>query len=287
MRKIILAKNDFVKAIFTNISVYELGQLLNKLTTFKILILNKLMDLTDDDSTSGANILTIIGQNKYFKKMAKHPKGIGEINKEEVSKITVLENKGKKTTEENINQKEKGINVSKEHGTIRVSEQKNLFGNVITITPYISPKNKIIIGAAQKEKSKLQTKEKKRKSATVVNPTVKKETIQTIENKPKAAHISKVEKSKENTNQNYNNVKNNQKTNHFKSAKSRYSLQKKSSPRFALFSVAAVSFLFGLVGMIRHKKVFPGILLSLTIMSFGMFGNNKTNNKRLVKKIDY
>lgn len=83
VRKIRLYKNNFVKAIFTNISAYELHKLLNTSTSnIPIIILNKnLIDLTEEDSDSGAAVFTIIGQNKHLKiKNNKHPKGIDEKN---------------------------------------------------------------------------------------------------------------------------------------------------------------------------------------------------------------
>ena len=69
VRKIRLYKNNFVKAIFTNISAYELHKLLNTSTSnIPIIILNKkLIDLTEEDSDSGAAVFTIIGQNKHLK----------------------------------------------------------------------------------------------------------------------------------------------------------------------------------------------------------------------------
>ena len=218
MRKIILLKNDFVKAIFTNISSYELCQLLNSFKTsisnIPIIILNKsLIDLIEDDSSaSGANVFTIIGQNKPLRKnITKHPKGIEPIKKEP-SKITVLKNENKKAPQENTNQNnKKEIKPSKEHETIRVSEQKNLFSKVVTITPYISPKNKMIIGEMQKQKEKInkQKQSDKKEKATIkvsaktVNPTIKKqESTKVNQNKTTAPYILKTENTKENIKEN-------------------------------------------------------------------------------------
>lgn len=311
MRKIILLKNDFVKAIFTNISAYELCQLLNSFKTsisnIPIIILNKsLIDLIEDDSSaSGANVFTIIGQNKPLRKnKTKRPKGIEPIKKES-SKITVLKNENKKAPRENPNQNnKKEIKPSKEHETIRVSEKQNLFSKVVTITPYISPKNKMIIGKMQKQKEKINKQkqsEKKEKAITkapykIVKPTIKKQkTAKANKNKPAKTDISKKEKSKEITKQDsINKANNNLKINISKLKAPKYSLQKKKSPGLiALFSAAFVPVLFGvgLAEIIGHKKSFPSVLItsSLAIIGFGMFANNnyKTNknSKRLVKTL--
>lgn len=201
MRKIRLYKNNFVKAIFTNISAYELHKLLNTSTSnIPIIILNKkLIDLTEEDSDSGAAVFTIIGQNKHLKiKNNKHPK----------------------------------VAVKKVNPTIKKSE------------------NKI--------------------------------------NKPSVTYISKIEKSKENTNKVIKKTSQ-PKISKVKPKQPRYSLQKKSSPGLvALFSatVASVLFSIGLAGVIGHKKTLPNVLIasSLAIIGLGMFANKKTHNKRLVKK---
>lgn len=303
MRKIILLKYDFVKAIFTNISAYELCQLLNSFKTsisnIPIIILNKsLIDLIENDSSaSGADVFTIIGQNKPLRKnKTKHPKGIEPIKKES-SKVNVLKNENKKAPQENPNQNsKKEIKSLKEHETIHVSEQKNLITKVITITPNISPKTKMIIGEMQKQKEK---KEKAitKAPAKIVKPTIKKqETAKANKNKPAKADISKKEKSKEITKQDsINKANNNLKINISKSKTPRYSLQKKKSPGLiALFSAAFVPVLFG-IGLARiasHKRLFPNVLVasSLAIIGFGMFSNSaaktRSQNKQLVKKIN-
>lgn len=303
MRKIILLKYDFVKAIFTNISSYELCQLLNSFKTsisnIPIIILNKsLIDLIENDSSaSGADVFTIIGQNKPLRKnKTKHPKGIEPIKKES-SKVNVLKNENKKAPQENPNQNsKKEIKSLKEHETIHVSEQKNLITKVITITPNISPKTKMIIGEMQKQKDK---KEKAitKAPAKIVKPTIKKqETAKANKNKPAKADISKKEKSKEITKQDsINKANNNLKINISKSKTPRYSLQKKKSPGLiALFSAAFVPVLFG-IGLARiasHKRLFPNVLVasSLAIIGFGMFSNSaaktRSQNKQLVKKIN-
>ena len=295
VRKITLSKNDFIKAIFTNISAYEIFGLLSlntSISNISIIILNKnLTYLTENDSgESGAAVFTIIGQNKHLKsENNKHQKGIGEIPKKELSKVTTLKNESQK---ENINQKKKiEIKPSKEHGTSRISEQKNLFTKVINITPYISPKHKMIMGEMQKQQNQInklkQSKEKEKHSKAVaktVNPTMKKNKIIKI-NKPAVTYISKTEKAKENTNK----VTNNQKTSQLKPKQTGYSLQKKNSPGLvALFSatIASVIFSIGLAGIIGHKKSFPSVLAisSLAIIGLGTLANKKTHNKRLVKK---
>ena len=312
MRKIILLKNDFVKAIFTNISAYELCQLLNSFKTsisnIPIIILNKsLIDLIENDSSaSGADVFTIIGQNKPLRKnKTKHPKGIEPIKKES-SKVNVLKNENKKAPQENPNQNsKKEIKTSKEHETIHVSEQKNLITKVITITPNISPKTKMIMGEIQKQKEKINKQkqsDKKEKTITkapakIVKPTIKKqETAKANKNKPAKADISKKEKSKEITKQDsINKANNNLKINISKSKTPRYSLQKKKSPGLiALFSAAFVPVLFGigLASIAGHKRLFPNVLVasSLAIIGFGMFSNNaaktRSQNKQLVKKIN-
>ena len=286
MRKIRLYKNNFVKAIFTNISASELHKLLNTSTSnIPIIILNKnLIDLTEEDSDSGAAVFTIIGQNKHLKiKNNKHPKGIDE---KKLSKNTIL-----KSQKETLNQKKIEVKHSKEHKSIRVSEQKNLFTKVITITPYISPKHKMIMGEIQKDQinklKQLKQKEKHPKMAVKkVNPTIKKSENKI--NKPSVTYISKIEKSKENTNKVIKKTSQ-PKISKVKPKQPRYSLQKKSSPGLvALFSatVASVLFSIGLAGVIGHKKTLPNVLIasSLAIIGLGMLANKKTHNKRLVKK---
>lgn len=286
VRKIRLSKNKFVKAIFTNISAYELHKLLNiSISNIPIIILNKnLIDLTEEDSDSGAAVFTIIGQNKHLKiKNNKHPKGIDE---KKLSKDTILKNQ-----KETLNQKKTAVKHSKEHKSIRVSEQKNLFTKVITITPYISPKHKMIMGEIQKDQinklKQLKQKEKHPKVAVKkVNPTIKKSENKI--NKPSVTYISKIEKSKENTNKVFKKTSQ-PKISKVKLKQPRYSLQKKSSPGLvALFSatIASVLFSIGLAGIIGHKKSFPNVLIasSLAIIGLGMLANKKTHNKRLVKK---
>lgn len=288
VRKIRLSKNNFVKAIFTNIRAYELHKLLNiSISNIPIIILNKnLIDLTEEDSDSGAAVFTIIGQNKHLKiKNNKHPKGIDE---KKLSKVTILKNKNQKET---LNQKKIEVKHSKEHKSIRVSEQKNLFTKVITITPYISPKHKMIMGEIQKDQinklKQLKQKEKHPKVAVKkVNPTIKKSENKI--NKPSVTYISKTEKSKENTNKVIKKTSQ-PKISKVKPKQPRYSLQKKSSPGLvALFSatVASVLFSIGLAGIIGHKKTLPNVLIasSLAIIGLGMLANKKTHNKRLVKK---
>lgn len=288
MRKITLSKNNFVKAIFTNISAYELHKLLNiSISNIPIIILNKnLIDLTEEDSDSGAAVFTIIGQNKHLKiKNNKHPKGISE---KKLSKVTILKNESQKET---LNQKKIEVKHSKEHKSIRVSEQKNLFTKVITITPYISPKHKMIMGEIQKDQinklKQLKQKEKHSKVAVKkVNPTIKKSENKI--NKPSVTYISKIEKSKENTNKVIKKTSQ-PKISKVKPKQPRYSLQKKSSPGLvALFSatIASVLFSIGLAGIIGHKKTLLNVLIasSFAIIGLGMLANKKTNNKRLVKK---
>lgn len=286
VRKIRLYKNNFVKAIFTNISAYELHKLLNTSTSnIPIIILNKnLIDLTEEDSDSGAAVFTIIGQNKHLKiKNNKHPKGIDE---KKLSKDTIL-----KSQKETLNQKKIEVKHSMEHKSIRVSEQKNLFTKVITITPYISPKHKMIMGEIQKDQinklKQLKQKEKHPKVAVKkVNPTIKKSENKI--NKPSVTYISKIEKSKENTNKVIKKTSQ-PKISKVKPKQPRYSLQKKSSPGLvALFSatIASVLFSIGLAGVIGHKKTLPNVLIasSFAIIGLGMLANKKTHNKRLVKK---
>lgn len=286
VRKIRLSKNKFVKAIFTNISAYELHKLLNiSISNIPIIILNKnLIDLTEEDSDSGAAVFTIIGQNKHLKiKNNKHPKGIDE---KKLSKDTILKNQ-----KETLNQKKIAVKHSKEHKSIRVSEQKNLFTKVITITPYISPKHKMIMGEIQKDQinklKQLKQKEKHPKVAVKkVNPTIKKSENKI--NKPSVTYISKIEKSKENTNKVIKKTSQ-PKISKVKPKQPRYSLQKKSSPGLvALFSatIASVLFSIGVAGIIGHKKTLPNVLIasSLAIIGLGMLANKKTHNKRLVKK---
>lgn len=305
MRKIILSKNNFVKAIFTNVSAYEFRKLLNSLkvsiSNIPIIILNKsLIDLTGNDSSrDGASVFTIIGQNKHLKRKSKikHSKGISEISKKD--KVIILKNENKETPKENINQNKKiEIKPSKKHESIRVSEQKNLFTKVITITPYITPQNKMIMGETQKQKDKInkaKKPEKKEKASTksskvIKTPIKKLETTKVSKNKRAELYISKEEKPKENTNR----ISNNSKTNRTKLKTTRYSLQKKNSPRLVAFfssALAPVLFGLGLAGMIVHKKTFSSMLIasSLAIIGFGLFANNNSktnkNSKQLVKKI--
>ena len=292
MSKIILSKVNFIKAIFTNISIYELHKLLSSLTTsnISILILNKaLIDLTEDDSAdaSGAVTFTIIGQTNYKK-----------IKEKDINKSIKQEKQKSK------------VKWQKKNTSISISEQKKLISKIITITPNISKKDKLIIAEMQKQKAKInQVKQADKKEKTTTK--TEKQTVKTsskaktIQNQsvntkamPAEIYISKAEKTKENTDQ-ITTIKIDSspqiKVNQTQSKAPRYSLQKKSSSGLvALFSAACVSAILGLgigfAGIVGHKKSFSNMLIasSFAVVSYGILAHNtKTNHqsKQLIKKL--
>lgn len=289
MKKIILSKKKFLKISLTNLNLNNLCNLtkMHKLSLRYIPIIvmkNALINLFEDDSNSGAVTATIIGKMKYehakISPKNNFQKRTSKVDNAKPSKVTT---KNKKKAE--IQQA--GLEASN-----RVSEQKNLMGKVITITPYMSKKKKLIIGASmKKEQDKKQAipVRPKENTAKIINPIIKKQN-DTKQSKPKkvGSNISRNTKPKEITSQNSaikignNNIT---KTNQSKTPK--YKLQKKSSPNLvALFSVTAASLLLAFT--FGHKKLFSSILVasSLAIAGFGIFSSKSTKkDKQLVKKI--
>ena len=292
MRKIILSKKEFSKILLTTTNINNLRKLskMHKLSLEYIPIIvmkSALIDLFEDDSTSGALTATIIGKRNYnkIKPQTNFQKSVSKVDTPNTSKVT------KK------NKKMVGIQPTNLETSIRISGQKDLIGEVITITPYISQKKKMIIGASTKNKqdknqpTEVQKKENStiKASTKIINPTIKKQPdIKQSKSKMIDSNISKKVKPKEIINQNVKAKIGNStivKTNQPKTPK--YKLQKKSSPNLAaLFSITAASFLLAFT--FGHKKLFSSVLVasSLAIIGFGMFANKSTKkDKQFVKKI--
>lgn len=291
MRKIILSKKEFSKILLTTTNINNLRKLskMHKLSLEYIPIIvmkSALIDLFEDDSTSGALTATIIGKRNYnkIKPQTNFQKSVSKVDTPNTSKVT------KK------NKKMVGIQPTNLETSIRISGQKDLIGEVITITPYISQKKKMIIGAStknnQEKKQEIQVQKKEntpKASSTKINPTIKKQPdIKQSKSKMIDSNISKKVKPKEIINKNVKAKIGNStivKTNQSKTPK--YKLQKKSSPNLAaLFSITAASFLLAFT--FGHKKLFSSVLVasSIAIIGFGMFANKSTKkDKQFVKKI--
>lgn len=178
MRKIILSKKEFSKILLTTTNINNLRKLskMHKLSLEYIPIIvmkSALIDLFEDDSTSGALTATIIGKRNYnkIKPQTNFQKSVSKVDTPKTSKVT------KK------NKKMIGIQPTNLEASIRISGQKDLIGEVITITPYISQKKKMIIGASTKnnreKKKEIQVQKKEntpKASSTKINPTIKKTT---------------------------------------------------------------------------------------------------------------
>ena len=293
MRKIILSQKKFLKVLLTTININNLRKLskMHKLSLDYIPIIvikSALLNLFEDDSNSGALTATIIGKRNHNKIKPKtdFQKSASTVDTSKTSKVTTKK------------RKKSGIQQAGLKASIRVSEQKNLIGKVITITPYMSKKKKLIIGASMKKEQDekqiipVQPKEKTaKKEAKIINPIIKKQndTKQSKQNKVDS-NILKNAKPKEITNQKVTTkIGNNTitKTNQTKSNMPKYKLQKQSSPNLvALFSITAASLLLAFT--FGHKKLFSSMLVasSLAIAGFGMFASKGTKkNKQLVKKI--
>lgn len=302
MKKIILSKIDFVKAIFTNISIHALEKFLNNIdnltkyiANIPVLILNNNLIETGNDSSNGSLVLTIIGQIDYKKlkeKKLKHLKGSNIIDKKTSTKIVVLKSKNRQLKNGQNSQKNNKIKPKQTpKPAISISKEQKLISSITTITPNINRKNKLILGEMHKQKEKAKqtpAPSNKVQSSTKIAPKIVNQPIKK-QNKTKTPeiYIPGKEKAKENTNKT-NEIKNNSKPNQIKTPK--YSLQKKKSPGLiAVFSVAFIPFLLGLglAKIISHKKTFPNMLIasSMAILGFGIFANTKQkNNKQLVKK---
>ena len=159
MRKIILSKKEFSKILLTTTNINNLRKLskMHKLSLEYIPIIvmkSTLIDLFEDDSTSGALTATIIGKRNYnkIKSQTNFQKSVSKVDTPKTSKVT------KK------NKKRVGIQPTNLDASIRISGQKDLIGEVITITPYISQKKKMIIGAStknnQEKKQEIQVQKK-------------------------------------------------------------------------------------------------------------------------------
>ena len=291
MRKIILSKKEFSKILLTTTNINNLRKLskMHKLSLEYIPIIvmkSALIDLFEDDSTSGALTATIIGKRNYnkIKPQTNFQKSVSKVDTPKTSKVT------KK------NKKRVGIQPTNLEASIRISGQKDLIGEVITITPYISQKKKMIIGAStknnQEKKQEIQVQKKEntpKASSTKINPTIKKQPdIKQNKSKIVGSNILPKTKPKVITNtQTAIKPSSSQtlKSNQPKTPK--YKLQKKSSPNLAaLFSITAASFLLAFT--FGHKKLFSSVLVasSLAIIGFGMFANKSTKkDKQFVKKI--
>ena len=291
MRKIILSKKEFSKILLTTTNINNLRKLskMHKLSLEYIPIIvmkSTLIDLFEDDSTSGALTATIIGKRNYnkIKSQTNFQKSVSKVDTPKTSKVT------KK------NKKRVGIQPTNLETSIRISGQKDLIGEVITITPYISQKKKMIIGAStknnQEKKQEIQVQKKEntpKASSTKINPTIKKQPdIKQNKSKIVGSNILPKTKPKVITNtQTAIKPSSSQalKSNQPKTPK--YKLQKKSSPNLAaLFSITAASFLLAFT--FGHKKLFSSVLVasSIAIIGFGMFANKSTKkDKQFVKKI--
>ena len=293
MKKIILSKKEFLKILLTTINIDNLQKLskMHKLSLEYIPIIvmkNALLNLFEDDSTSGALTATIIGKRKYIKinSQTDFQKSVSTVDISKTSNFTTKK------------RKKAGSQQASLEASLRVSEQNNLIGKVITITPYMSKKKKLIIGASmKKEQDKKQIipahpKAKTAKEeAKIINPIIKKQndTKQSKQNKIDS-NISKNSKPKEITTQKVttkigdNTIT---KTNQTKLKAPKYKLQKQGAPNLAaLFSITAASLL--LAFSFGHKKLFSSMLVasSFAIAGFGMFSSKSTKkDKQLVKKI--
>ncbi len=293
MKKIILSKKEFLKILLTTINIDNLQKLskMHKLSLEYIPIIvmkNALLNLFEDDSTSGALTATIIGKRNYIKinSQTDFQKSVSTVDISKTSNFTTK------------NRKKAGSQQASLEASLRVSEQNNLIGKVITITPYMSKKKKLIIGASmKKEQDKKQIipahpKAKTAKEeAKIINPIIKNQndTKQSKQNKIDS-NISKNSKPKEITNQKVttkigdNTIT---KTNQTKLKAPKYKLQKQGTPNLAaLFSITAASLL--LAFSFGHKKLFSSMLVasSFAIAGFGMFSSKNTKkDKQLVKKI--
>lgn len=293
MKKIILSKKEFLKILLTTINIDNLQKLskMHKLSLEYIPIIvmkNALLNLFEDDSTSGALTATIIGKRNYIKinSQTDFQKSVSTVDISKTSNFTTK------------NRKKAGSQQASLEASLRVSEQNNLIGKVITITPYMSKKKKLIIGASmKKEQDKKQIipahpKAKTAKEeAKIINPIIKNQndTKQSKQNKIDS-NISKNSKPKEITNQKVttkigdNTIT---KTNQTKLKAPKYKLQKQGTPNLAaLFSITAASLL--LAFSFGHKKLFSSMLVasSFAIAGFGMFSSKSTKkDKQLVKKI--
>lgn len=291
MRKIILSKKEFSKILLTTTNINNLRKLskMHKLSLEYIPIIvmkSALIDLFEDDSTSGVLTATIIGKRNYnkIKPQTNFQKSVSKVDTPKTSKVT------KK------NKKRVGIQPTNLETSIRISGQKDLIGEVITITPYISQKKKMIIGTStknnQEKKKEIQVQKKEntpKDSSTKINPTIKKQPdIKQNKSKIVGSNILPKTKPKVITNtQTAIKPSSSQtlKSNQPKTPK--YKLQKKSSPNLAaLFSITATSFLLAFT--FGHKKLFSSVLVasSLAIIGFGMFADKSTKkDKQFVKKI--
>ena len=291
MRTIILSKKEFSKILLTTTNINNLRKLskMHKLSLEYIPIIvmkSTLIDLFEDDSNSGALTATIIGKRNYnkIKSQTNFQKSVNKVDTPKTSKVT------KK------NKKRVGIQPTNLETSIRISGQKDLIGEVITITPYISQKKKMIIGAStknsQEKKQEIQVQKKEntpKASSTKINPTIKKQPdIKQNKSKIVGSNILPKTKPKVITNtQTAIKPSSSQalKSNQPKTPK--YKLQKKSSPNLAaLFSITAASFLLAFT--FGHKKLFSSVLVasSLAIIGFGIFANKSTKkDKQFVKKI--
>lgn len=291
MRKIILSKKEFSKILLTTTNINNLRKLskMHKLSLEYIPIIvmkNALINLFEDDSTSGALTATIIGKRNYnkIKPQTNFQKSVSKVDTPKTSKVT------KK------NKKRVGIQPTNLEASIRISGQKDLIGEVITITPYISQKKKMIIGAStknnQEKKQEIQVQKKEntpKASSTKINPTIKKQP-DIKQNKSKIVGSNILPKTKPKV---ITNTQTAIKPSSIQALKSnqpktpKYKLQKKSSPNLAaLFSITAASFLLAFT--FGHKKLFSSVLVasSLAIIGFGMFANKSTKkDKQFVKKI--
>lgn len=291
MRKIILSKKEFSKILLTTTNINNLRKLgkMHKLSLEYIPIIvmkSALIDLFEDDSTSGALTATIIGKRNYnkIKPQTNFQKSVSKVDTPKTSKVT------KK------NKKRVGIQPTNLETSIRISGQKDLIGEVITITPYISQKKKMIIGAStknnQEKKQEIQVQKKEntpKASSTKINPTIKKQPdIKQNKSKIVGSNILPKTKPKVITNTQTAIKPNSSQTLKSNQPKTpKYKLQKKSSPNLAaLFSITAASFLLAFT--FGHKKLFSSVLVasSLAIIGFGMFANKSTKkDKQFVKKI--
>ena len=244
MKKIILSKKEFLKILLTTINIDNLQKLskMHKLSLEYIPIIvmkNALLNLFEDDSTSGALTATIIGKRNYIKinSQTDFQKSVSTVDISKTSNFTTKK------------RKKAGSQQASLEASLRVSEQNNLIGKVITITPYMSKKKKLIIGASmKKEQDKKQIipahpKAKTAKEeAKIINPIIKNQndTKQSKQNKIDS-NISKNSKPKAITNQKVttkigdNTIT---KTNQTKLKAPKYKLQKQGAPNLAaLFSI--------------------------------------------------
>ena len=263
MKKLKAKKNDFSKAIFSNL---EITKLLNN---------RKVKSLTISKSNSiikyhikSYDIFIIIVSKTLMELISSSSGGTSNI-----IKIIPKEIKNK---------------------NIAISETKTLFGKISVITPNINRKTKLIINTikTQKENPKktnekiklIQKNSTSKKSKEIIKPLkVKNINIQKPIKNEKNPIKTKKDKTKKTIKKAQNKPKTSKPNNNFKP---KYKLQKvKTQKRVALFTSFSASILFGIaLAALSFKKIIKGMIV-VSVAAILNFKKLKKTNKKLVKKI--